>query len=153
MILAIGTKKRLSRNRREISLAKRYFGLAFVYASSGIVSALPASVYNKRNAMLTLSKQTPKRGSTCQTCMVVRTFVIMAILVAAFTIVADDRMQILASVTPMHAALAIISIGLAGFVVKLLVLRREQANNLSSGHEQGAQQEAYQAETDQTSSR
>ena len=49
--------------------------------------------------MLTLSKQTPKRGSTCQTCMVVRTFVIMAILVAAFTIVADDRMQILASVT------------------------------------------------------
>ena len=103
--------------------------------------------------MLTLSKQTPKRGSTCQTCMVVRTFVIMAILVAAFTIVADDRMHILASVTPMHAALAIISIGLAGFVVKLVMLRREQANNVSSGHEQGAQQEAYQAETDQTSSR
>ena len=75
--------------------------------------------------MLTLSKQTPKRGSTCQTCMVVRMFVIAAILVAAFIIVADDRMHILASVTPMHAALAVIAIGLTGFVVKLLAWRRE----------------------------
>ena len=65
--------------------------------------------------MLTLSKQTPKRGSTCQTCMVVRMFVIAAILLASFTIVADDRMHILASITPMHAALAIIAVGMAGF--------------------------------------
>ena len=103
--------------------------------------------------MLTLSKQTPKRGSTCQTCMVVRMFVIAAILVAAFTIVADDRMPILASVTPMHAALAVIAIGMVGFVVKLLVWRREQAEKVSSGHEQAAQQEACSAETGQTSSR
>ena len=103
--------------------------------------------------MLTLSKQTPKRGSTCQTCMVVRMFVIAAILVAAFIIVADDRMQILASVTPMHAALAVIAIGLTGFVVKLLAWRREQAETVSSGREQAAQQEACSAETDQTSSR
>ena len=67
--------------------------------------------------MLTLSKQTPKRGSTCQTCMVVRIFVIAAILVAAFTIIANDRLHILASVTPMHAALAIIAIGLMGSLV------------------------------------
>ena len=103
--------------------------------------------------MLTLSKQTPKRGSTCQTCMVVRMFVIAAILVAAFIIVADDRMHILASVTPMHAALAVIAIGLTGFVVKLLAWRREQAETGSSGREQAAQQEACSAETDQTSSR
>ena len=103
--------------------------------------------------MLTLSKQTPKRGSTCQTCMVVRMFVIAAILVAAFIIVADDRMHILASVTPMHAALAVIAIGMAGFVVKLLAWRREQAETVSSGREQAARQEAYSAETDQTSSR
>ena len=103
--------------------------------------------------MLTLSKQTPKRGSTCQTCMVVRMFVIAAILVAAFIIVADDRMHILASVTPMHAALAVIAIGLTGFVVKLLAWRREQAKTVSSGREQAAQQEACSAETDQTSSR
>ena len=103
--------------------------------------------------MLTLSKQTPKRGSTCQTCMVVRMFVIAAIMVAAFTIVADDRMHILASITPMHAALAVIAIGMAGFVVKLLVWRREQAEKLSSGHEQAEQQEACSAETGQTSSR
>ena len=103
--------------------------------------------------MLTLSKQTPKRGSTCQTCMVVRMFVIAAILVAAFIIVADDRMHILASVTPMHAALAVIAIGMAGFVVKLPAWRREQAENVSSGREQAAQQEACSAETDQTSSR
>ena len=103
--------------------------------------------------MLTLSKQTPKRGSTCQTCMVIRMFVIAAILVAAFIIVADDRMHILASVTPMHAALAVIAIGLTGFVVKLLAWRREQAETVSSGREQAAQQEACSAETDQTSSR
>ena len=103
--------------------------------------------------MLTLSKQTPKRGSTCQTCMVVRMFVIAAILVAAFIIVADDRMHILASVTPMNAALAVIAIGLTGFVVKLLAWRREQAETVSSGREQAAQQEACSAETDQTSSR
>ena len=103
--------------------------------------------------MLTLSKQTPKRGSTCQTCMVVRMFVIAAIMVAAFTIVADDRMHILASITPMHAALAVIAIGMAGFVVKLLVWRREQAEKLSSGHEQAEQQEACSAETGQMSSR
>ncbi len=103
--------------------------------------------------MLTLSKQTPKRGSTCQTCLVVRMFVIAAIMVAAFTIVADDRMRILASITPMHAALAVIAIGMAGFVVKLLVWRREQAENVSYGHEQAAPQEACSAETGQTSSR
>ena len=103
--------------------------------------------------MLTLSKQTPKRGSTCQTCMVVRMFVIAAILVAAFIIVADDRMHILASVTPMHAALAVIAIGLTGFVVKLLAWRREQAETVSSGREQAAQREACSVETGQTSSR
>ena len=103
--------------------------------------------------MLTLSKQTPKRGSTCQTCMVVRMFVIAAILVATFTIVADDRMHILASITPMHAALAVIAIGMAGFVVKVLVWRREQAEKVSSDHVQAAQQEACSAETGQTSSR
>ena len=103
--------------------------------------------------MITLSKQTPKRGSTCQTCMVVRMFVMAAILVAAFIIVADDKMRILASITPMHAAMAVIAVGIAGFVVKLLVWRREQAENVSSGREQAAQQEACSAETDQTSSR
>ena len=103
--------------------------------------------------MLTLSKQTPKRGSTCQTCMVVRMFVIAAILVAAFTIVADDKLQMLASVTPMHAALAIIAIGITGFAVKLLLWRLEQEANVSSGREPDEPQEAYLEETDQTSSR
>ena len=103
--------------------------------------------------MLTLFKQVPKRGSTCQTCMVVRIFVITAILIAAFIIIADDRMHILASVTPMHAALAIIVIGMAGFVVKLLFWWQKQAQKVSSGHEQDEPQEACLGETDQTSSR
>ena len=103
--------------------------------------------------MLSLSKQTPKRGSTCQTCIVVRLFVIAAIVVSAFITIADEKIYILASVTPMHAALAIIAIGLTGFVVKLLIWRREQAENLSPGHEQAAPQEACSAESDQTSSR
>ena len=102
--------------------------------------------------MLTLSKQTPKRGSTCQTCMVVRMFVIAAILVAVFTIVADDKLHMLASVTPIHAALAIIAIGITGFAVKLLLWRREQAANISSGHEPSEPQEVCSEETDQTSS-
>ena len=103
--------------------------------------------------MLTLFKQTPKRGSTCQACMVVRMFLIVAILVVAFIIIADDRMHILASVTPMHAALAIIAIGMAGFVVKLLFWWQKQAQKVSSGHEQAAPQEACSGENDQTSSR
>ena len=102
--------------------------------------------------MLTLSKQTPKRGSTCQTCMVVRMFVVAAILVAAFTIVADDKMHILSSVTPMHAALTILAIGVTGFVVKLLLWRLEKAANISSGHEPDEPQEVCLEETDQTSS-
>ena len=85
--------------------------------------------------------------------MVVRMFLIVAILVAAFIIIADDRMHILASVTPMHAALAIIAIGTAGFVVKLLFWWQNQAQNVSSGHEQAAPQEACSEENDQTSSR
>ena len=102
--------------------------------------------------MLTLSKQTPKRGSTCQTGMVVRMFVIAAILVAAFTIVVDDKMHILSSVTPMHAALAIIAIGITGFAVKLLLWRLEQPANVSPGHEPSEPQEACSGEIDQTSS-
>ena len=102
--------------------------------------------------MLTLSKQTPKRGSTCQTCMVVRMFVIAAILVAAFTIVANDKLHILSSVTPMHAALTILAIGVTGFVVKVLLWRLEQAANVSSGHEPDEPQEVCLGETDQTSS-
>ena len=85
--------------------------------------------------------------------MVVRMFLIMAILVAAFIIIVDDRMHILASVKPMHAALAIIAIGMAGFVVKLLFWWQKQAQNVSSGHEQAAPQEACSEENDQTSSR
>ena len=85
--------------------------------------------------------------------MVVRMFLIMAILVAAFIIIADDRMHIMASVTPMHAALAIITLGMAGFVVKLLFWWQKQAQKVSSGHEQAAPQEACSEENDQTSSR
>ena len=77
----------------------------------------------------------------------------MASLVAAFIIIADDRMHILASVTPMNAALAIIAIGMAGFVVKLLFWWQKQAQKVSSGHEQAAPQEACSEENDQTSSR
>ena len=76
-----------------------------------------------------------------------------AILVAAFITVADDKMHILASVTPMHAALAIIAIGMAGFVLKLLFWWQKQAQKVSSGHEQAAPQEACSEENDQTSSR
>ena len=102
--------------------------------------------------MLSLSRHTPKRGTTCQRCLIIRYFILVTFAIAIFTVIIDDNMSYLGAATPMHAALAIIGVGLVGFVVKLVVWRMEEGAKLSSGHEQDAPQAACREETGQTSS-
>jgi len=76
--------------------------------------------------MLTLSKNRPARGSVCHRCQVIRFFVICAVMLAIFALVADDRLHYLQAVTPMRAAIAIWIVGIAGFVVKLVLWRLDE---------------------------
>ena len=102
--------------------------------------------------MLSLSRHTPKRGTTCQRCVIIRYFILMAFAVAMFTIIADDGLVYLGSATPMHAAIAVITIGMIGFVIKLVLWRLEIRAAVSSGRAQAEQPEVSPQETDQTSS-
>jgi len=102
--------------------------------------------------MLTLSRQTPKRGTTCQRCLIIRYFILVAFAVAMVLIIADDGLEYLASATPMHAAIAVITVGMIGFAIKLVLWRLEERAALSSGPEQAAPPEACPAGSDQTSS-
>ena len=96
--------------------------------------------------MLSQSRHTPKRGTTCQRCKIIRMFMVVALAIAVFAIMANDRMHLFGFVTPMGAALAILVIGIAGFVVKLFVWRREVARVVTSGLAPAAQQEAVSEE-------
>ena len=102
--------------------------------------------------MLTLSRQTPKRGTTCQRCMIIRYFILVGFAVAMLLIAADGGVAYLGSVTPMHAAIAVIIVGMTGFVIKVALWRLEERAALSSGPEQAEPPEACRTETDQTSS-
>ena len=102
--------------------------------------------------MLTLSRHIPKRGTTCQRCVIIRYFILVAFAVAMFTIVADGGSRYLGSATPMHAALAVITVGMIGFVVKLVLWRMDVRAAVSSGPAQAAPPEACPPESDQTSS-
>jgi len=102
--------------------------------------------------MLTLSRHTPKRGTTCQRCLIIRYFILMAFGVAIFTIIVDDGLQYLGSVTPMHAGIAVITVGMIGFVIKFILWRLAERAALSSDPAPVSQREASPPETDQTSS-
>lgn len=103
--------------------------------------------------MITRSRQTPKRGTTCQRCLIIRYFILMALAVAVFAMIVDDGMRYLSFVTPMRAGLAIVAVGLMGFIVKFVMWRLEERAMLSDGPSQDAQQEAVSEETDHKSSR
>ena len=103
--------------------------------------------------MLTLSQQTPKRGTTCQRCMIIRYFILMVFALAMLLIAIDKDRAFLGAITPMHAAIAIISVGIVGFVTKMALWKLKERASISSGHEQAERQEACLAETDQKSSR
>ena len=102
--------------------------------------------------MLSLSRHIPKRGTTCQRCLIIRYFILVAFGIALFTLIADGERHYLGSATPMHAAMAIMVVGVIGFVVKLVFWKLESSADASSGPEQAAPQAASPSETDQTSS-
>ena len=102
--------------------------------------------------MLSLSRHTPKRGTTCQRCRIIRMFMIVALFIAIFAFMAHDKMHLLGFVTPMRAGLAILVFGIAGFVVKIFVWRREVARVVTSGLAPAAPQEAGSEENGHMSS-
>ena len=99
--------------------------------------------------MLTLSRQTPKRGTTCQRCLVIRYFVIGAIGMAMFALMAADRLQLVGGFTPLHAGIAIVSIGMAGFVLRFVMWKLESRQAVSGDPAPDEQPAAYREETDQ----
>ena len=101
--------------------------------------------------MLSLSRQTPKRGTTCQRCLIIRYFVLVAFGIAIFTLIADSDRHYLGSATPMHAALAIMAVGVIGFVVKVAIWKLENRQGINSDPEQASPQEASRTGTGQTS--
>jgi hypothetical protein len=102
--------------------------------------------------MLSLSRHIPKRGTTCQRCLIIRYFILVAIGVAMLTVIADGGLHYLGTATPMDAAIAVIAIGMIGFVVKFVIWRLEERAALNSDSAQASPQEASPPETDQTSS-
>ena len=103
--------------------------------------------------MLTLSRQTPKRGTTCHRCQVIRFFVVTSIGLAIFALVADDKLHYLQAVTPMRAALAIWAIGIAGLLVKIVFWQLDRRNAANSGPEQAELPVAGSERNDRKSSR
>ena len=102
--------------------------------------------------MLTLSQQIPKRGGTCQRCMVIRYFVLVILGIAIFTLIVDDGMHYLGRFTPMHAAMAIMVIGVIGFLIKLVMWKMSAHETVSDDPAQSVSQEAWSGETDHSSS-
>ena len=66
----------------------------------------------------------------------IRFFVVSAIGLAIFALIADDKLHYLQAVTPMRAALAIWAIGIAGLVIKI-VLWKLESRQASADPEQG----------------
>ena len=103
--------------------------------------------------MLTLSRQTPKRGTTCQRCLVIRYFVIGAVGMAIFALIAGDRLQLVGGFTPLHAGIAIVSVGMAGFVLRLVMWKMESRQPVSVDPAPDEQPAAYREETVETPNR
>ena len=72
--------------------------------------------------MITLSRNRPARGSTCQRCRIIRSFIAFTIMLGIFSLVADDSARFLQIVTPERAASAIWIAGGMLFVVKIAVV-------------------------------
>ena len=138
----------VSRNRRHFLPAARNFGICFEW---GRRPQIHPTLLLETQTLLTLSRQTPKRGTTCHRCQVIRFFVVTAIGLAIFALVADDKLHYLQAVTPMRAALAIWAIGITGLLVKIVFWKLDR-RGASSGSEQGEQPAAASGKTDHTSS-
>ena len=102
--------------------------------------------------MLSSYRHRPQRGSVCRRCQVIRFFIVAALCVTVFAIVADEQRQYLQMVTPMRAALAICVAGVAGFVIKLIAWKMTDGRVISDDRAPTAPQGAGSEETDHRSS-
>lgn len=89
--------------------------------------------------MITLSRNRPARGSTCQRCQIIRSFIAFAIMLGIFSLVIDDSAQFLRVVTPERAASAIWIAGGILFLVKLGAWLRERRVTVSADRVPAAQ--------------
>ena len=84
--------------------------------------------------MITLSRNRPARGSTCQRCRIIRSFIAFAIMLGIFALVVDDSARFLQAVTPERAASAIWMAGGVLFLVKLGAWLLDRRKGVSAGH-------------------
>ena len=84
-----------------------------------------------RKVVITLSRNRPARGSTCQRCRIIRSFIAFAIMLGIFSLVVDDSARFLQQVTPERAASAIWIAGGILFLVKLGAWLRERRASVS----------------------
>ena len=84
--------------------------------------------------MITLTRNRPARGSTCQRCRIIRSFIAFAIMLGIFALVVDDSARFLQAVTPERAASAIWMAGGVLFLVKLGAWLRGRRTSVSADH-------------------
>ena len=74
---------------------------------------------NSDNEILKSSKET-KTTYKCQNCQIIRIFLLSVVFIIILALIQSDRLHYLSFVTPLNAAILIISIGLIMFFIKLL---------------------------------
>ena len=102
--------------------------------------------------MLSQLRHTPKRGSKCQRCLIIRYFILTAFSLFVFTISVEGGLHYLGFITPMGVGIAIVSLGLVIFAAKLLTWRLEVLRPFRGDHEPNVQPRSDSGESGRTSS-
>ena len=97
--------------------------------------------------MITLSRNRPARGSTCQRCRIIRSFIAFVIMLGIFSLVAGESARFLQLVTPERAASAIWIAGGILSLVKVAAWLRSRHGGISADHVPGAQPGADKGKT------
>ncbi len=84
--------------------------------------------------VITISRTRPERGSTCQRCRIIRSFVAFTIMLGIFSLVIKDSANFLKMVTPERAAAAIWIAGSILFLFKLFAWLRERYAGVNADH-------------------
>ena len=82
--------------------------------------------------MVTLFRNRPTRGSTCQQCQVIRAFMGCAFMLVVLALVATEKLHYLKYVSADYIAWAMMAGGVMMFIVKYVLWRKElrlQANS------------------------
>ena len=93
----------------------------------------------EKEALITLSRNRPARGSTCRRCRIIRSFIAFTIMLCIFSAVVGDGVQYLMLITPERAAIVIWIVGGLLFLVKLTAWLRERRATINGDHVQVAQ--------------